>query len=153
MCGIAGYIDFNQKSTQEILVNMTDSLAHRGPDDKGYKVWNTEKATIGFGHRRLSIIDLSPLGHQPMYSKNGRWAIIFNGEVYNYKEIQTELKGLGYSFVSNSDTEVIINAFDYWGDSAVHKFIGMFALTDSATVRSMNIEFMLACFKGMQTNK
>jgi asparagine synthase (glutamine-hydrolysing) len=127
MCGIAGFIDFKQKSNQNILVRMTDSLAHRGPDDKGYKVWNTRQADIGFGQRRLSIIDLSPLGHQPMYSRNGRWAIIFNGEVYNYKEIQTELKALGYSFVSNSDTEVIINAFDCWGDKAVHRFIGMFA--------------------------
>ena len=127
MCGIAGFIDFNKKSNQELLVNMTDTLEHRGPDDKGYKIWNTEKAAIGFGHRRLSIIDLSPLGHQPMYSKNGRWSIVFNGEIYNYKEIQTELIQIGYEFASNSDTEVILNAFDCWGKQAVHKFIGMFA--------------------------
>ncbi len=127
MCGIAGFIDFNQQTTEQTLVNMTDILAHRGPDDKGYKLWQTEKATVGFGHRRLSIIDLSPLGHQPMFSKDGRWAITFNGEIYNYKEIQTELKGLGYTFKSNSDTEVIIYAIDCWGLSAVHRFIGMFA--------------------------
>lgn len=127
MCGIAGFIDFNQKSSQEVLENMTNILEHRGPDDKGYKLWNKEKMSIGFGHRRLSIIDLSPLGHQPMFSKNGRWAIVFNGEVYNYKEIQAELIALGYQFASNSDTEVIINAFDCWGEKAVHKFIGMFA--------------------------
>jgi asparagine synthase (glutamine-hydrolysing) len=127
MCGIAGFIDFNKTSNQEVLTKMTDTLEHRGPDDKGYHVWNTENAVIGFGHRRLSIIDLSPLGHQPMFSKNGRWSIIFNGEVYNYKEIQTELISLGYQFASNSDTEVIMNALDCWGEQAVHKFIGMFA--------------------------
>ena len=127
MCGIAGFIDFNKKSNQALLVKMTDTLEHRGPDDKGYKVWNTENAALGFGHRRLSIIDLSPLGHQPMYSKNGRWAIVFNGEIYNYKEIQAELITIGYQFSSNSDTEVILNAFDCWGEHAVHRFIGMFA--------------------------
>jgi asparagine synthase (glutamine-hydrolysing) len=106
---------------------MTDSLAHRGPDDKGYKVWQLEKAQLGFGHRRLSIIDLSPLGHQPMYSKNGRWCIIFNGEIYNYQEIRDELLAKGYTFNSHSDTEVIMSAFDCWGKEAVHKFVGMFA--------------------------
>jgi asparagine synthase (glutamine-hydrolysing) len=127
MCGIAGFIDFKQNTTEQTLTQMTDVLEHRGPDDKGYKVWETQNATIGFGHRRLSIIDLSPLGHQPMYSSDGRWAIVFNGEIYNYKEIQTELKDLGYTFKSNSDTEVIIYAVDCWGLAAVHKFIGMFA--------------------------
>ncbi len=129
MCGIAGFIDFNKKSSQEILVRMTDTLEHRGPDDKGYKVWNTPDAAIGFGHRRLSIIDLSPLGHQPMYSKNGRWVIVFNGEVYNYNEIREELIDKNYEFVSHSDTEVIMNAFDCWGHQAVHQFIGMFAFS------------------------
>lgn len=127
MCGIAGFIDFKNKTTEKILVNMTDSLEHRGPDDKGYKIWHSANATVGLGHRRLSIIDLSPLGHQPMFSKDGRWAIIFNGEIYNYKKIQQKLKNVGYSFKSNSDTEVIIYAFDYWGKQAVHEFIGMFA--------------------------
>lgn len=127
MCGIAGFIDFNQNTNEQTLIKMTDVLTHRGPDDSGYKVWNTEKATIGFGHRRLSIIDLSPLGHQPMYSTDGRWAIVFNGEIYNYKEIQAELRTLGYQFKSNSDTEVIIYAVDCWGLAAVHRFIGMFS--------------------------
>ena len=129
MCGIAGFIDFNKDTSEQVLVKMTDSLEHRGPDDKGYKVWKTDKTVIGFGHRRLSIIDLSPLGHQPMFSRDGRWAIVFNGEIYNYKEIQTELKGLGYQFISNSDTEVIIYAVDCWGLDAIHRFIGMFAFT------------------------
>jgi asparagine synthase (glutamine-hydrolysing) len=127
MCGIAGFIDFNHNSTAQTLVKMTDALAHRGPDDKGYKIWEAPQYKIGFGHRRLSIIDVSPLGHQPMYSTDGRWAIVFNGEVYNYKEVQSELKGLGYTFKSNSDTEVIIYAVDCWGLAAVHRFIGMFA--------------------------
>ncbi len=127
MCGIAGFIDFRSQSSENILVNMTDSLAHRGPDDKGYKVWEMQNAQLGFGHRRLSIIDLSPLGHQPMYSKNGRWCIIFNGEIYNYNEIREELLEKGYKFASHSDTEVIMNAFDCWGKAAVHRFIGMFA--------------------------
>jgi asparagine synthase (glutamine-hydrolysing) len=127
MCGIAGFIDFNQKSEEKTIIAMTNSLAHRGPDDKGYKVWYGENAHIGFGHRRLSIIDLSPLGHQPMYSKSGRWAIIFNGEIYNYQEIKADLLDLGYKFHSHSDTEVIIQAFDCWGKKAVDRFIGMFA--------------------------
>jgi asparagine synthase (glutamine-hydrolysing) len=127
MCGIAGFIDFNKKSTEETLVKMTDILEHRGPDDRGYKVWQKEHETIGFGHRRLSIIDLSPLGHQPMYSRNGRWVIVFNGEIYNFQEIREELLSLGYQFTSHSDTEVIMSAFDYWGKEAVHRFIGMFA--------------------------
>ncbi len=127
MCGIAGFIDFNHHSTAQTLIKMTDALAHRGPDDKGYKIWEAPQYSVGFGHRRLSIIDVSPLGHQPMYSTDGRWAIVFNGEVYNYKEIQSELKDLGYVFTSNSDTEVIIQAVDCWGLAAVHRFIGMFA--------------------------
>jgi asparagine synthase (glutamine-hydrolysing) len=127
MCGIAGFIDFNKKSTDATLVKMTDALSHRGPDDKGYRVWELENAQLGLGHRRLSIIDLSPLGHQPMYSKNGRWCIIYNGEVYNYNEIREELLEKGYKFASHSDTEVIMNAFDCWGKAAVHRFIGMFA--------------------------
>ena len=127
MCGISGFIDFNKKSTKETLVKMTDAMLHRGPDDSGYEVWESEKAKIGFGQRRLSIIDLSLLGHQPMQSADGRWKIVFNGEIYNYKEIQKELIDLGYTFKSNSDTEVIIYAFDKWGKQAVHKFIGMFA--------------------------
>ena len=135
MCGITGFIDFNLNSTdgisrynrETILMNMTDTLTHRGPDDKGHKVLYTENAFVGLGQTRLSIIDLSPLGHQPMYSKNGRWVIVFNGEIYNYKAIKQELLDLGYQFASNTDTEVIMNAFDCWGHQAVHRFIGMFA--------------------------
>ncbi|HYG37026.1 MAG TPA: asparagine synthase (glutamine-hydrolyzing) [Cytophagales bacterium] len=125
MCGIAGFIDFNKKSSEEVLKRMADVQAHRGPDDSGYAVVEEENAQIGLGQRRLSILDLSPLGHQPMYFKN--LSIVFNGEVYNFKEIRTKLEAAGYTFTSESDTEVIIKGFHYWGTKAVHEFIGMFA--------------------------
>jgi asparagine synthase (glutamine-hydrolysing) len=125
MCGIAGFIDFNKKQRESQLQAMTDVLAHRGPDGDGCALWKTPQASIGFGHRRLSIIDLSESGRQPM-SKYGLH-ITFNGEIYNYKEIRKELKAKAYTFLSDSDTEVILSAFDCWGMDAVHKFIGMFA--------------------------
>jgi asparagine synthase (glutamine-hydrolysing) len=104
---------------------MTDSLAHRGPDDAGYEVYEAGPAQIGLGQRRLSIMDLSPLGHQPMHFE--QLSIVFNGEVYNFKEIQAELKALGYSFRSESDTEVILKAYHKWGMAMLDRFIGMFA--------------------------
>lgn len=125
MCGIAGYIDFSKTSGVESLKQMTDSLYHRGPDGSGYELFQTEFANIGFGHRRLSIIDLSETGKQPMQFKH-LW-ITFNGEVYNYSEIKTELVSLGHQFVGHSDTEVILHAFAEWGIKCVDKFIGMFA--------------------------
>lgn len=124
MCGIAGFIDFQKKCNQQDLVKMTDAMLHRGPDGGGYELWDNSHALIGFGHRRLAIIDLSESGAQPM-SKHGLH-ITFNGEMYNYKEVREELKSLGYTFVSDSDTEVILSAFERWGTKAVHKFIGMF---------------------------
>jgi asparagine synthase (glutamine-hydrolysing) len=125
MCGIAGFCDFRQNSTRELLVQMTDSLLHRGPDDAGYEVYEGAPAQIGLGQRRLSIMDLSPLGHQPMHFE--QLSIVFNGEVYNFKEIQAELKALGYSFRSESDTEVILKAYHRWGMAMLDRFIGMFA--------------------------
>ena len=127
MCGIAGYINFTGDNNKEVLISMTDSLMHRGPDDAGYNVWNNQHAAIGFGHRRLSIIDLSPLGHQPMSSKDDLH-IIFNGEIYNYREIKEELLQKGYQFTSHSDTEVILNAYRQWGMDMLAKFTGMFSL-------------------------
>jgi len=127
MCGIAGYIDFKNNSSKEVLIGMTDTLTYRGPDDAGYQVWNAGNATIGFGHRRLSIIDLSPLGHQPM-SVNDDLHIIFNGEIYNYQEIRNELLQKGYAFKSHSDTEVVLNAYREWGMKMLSRFIGMFSL-------------------------
>jgi len=125
MCGLAGFCDFTKRSSIDALVSMTNVLHHRGPDDSGYKLTETAEALIGLGHRRLSIIDLSGLAHQPMDFQN--LTIVHNGEIYNFKEIRTELERYGYAFKSNSDTEVILKAFHKWGVEAVHKFIGMFA--------------------------
>jgi len=125
MCGIAGFCDFNNNSSESILRNMTNGLEHRGPDDSGYKFLQKSSAQIGLGHRRLSIIDLSPLGHQPMSFRN--FEIVFNGEIYNYEEIRRELEQFGYQFKSQSDTEVVLAGFHKWGMKVVDKFIGMFA--------------------------
>jgi asparagine synthase (glutamine-hydrolysing) len=126
MCGIVGFCDFGQKSNSNVLELMTQALFHRGPNDGGSKVWYNN-AIVGFGHRRLSILDLSNNGHQPMLSLNEKYAIIFNGEVYNFSIIKTELEQKGYTFKSTSDTEVVLNAFIEWGVESVHKFIGMFS--------------------------
>jgi asparagine synthase (glutamine-hydrolysing) len=125
MCGIAGFIDFKKNTSAEILKRMTDSMAHRGPDDSGYETYDSPQASVGFGQRRLSILDLSPLGHQPMHFKE--FTVNFNGEIYNFKEIRKELEGKGYSFNSWSDTEVILKGYHCWGLEVVNKFIGMFA--------------------------
>jgi len=126
MCGIAGFCDFTKKSDKQILVKMTDVLYHRGPDDSGYSFYENEFANIGLGHRRLSILDLSPRARQPMIFDN--LAIVYNGEVYNFKEIRKELEKYGYIFSSDSDTEVILKAYHKWGINAIHKFNGMFAI-------------------------
>lgn len=125
MCGIAGFIDFNKKSEIEELKSMVRAISHRGPDDFGLELIDSPFCQVGFGQARLSIIDLSSGGHQPMRFNN--LVIVFNGEIYNYKEIKIELKGLGHNFLSESDTEVILHSFDQWGLNAVNRFIGMFA--------------------------
>ncbi len=125
MCGISGFIDFNQQSSEDVLMKMTDTLYHRGPDGSGYEFFQTNTFQIGLGHRRLSIIDLSETGKQPMKFEH-LW-VTFNGEVYNYSEIKTELSNLNHQFVGHSDTEVILHAFAEWGISCIDKFIGMFA--------------------------
>ncbi len=117
MCGIVG---FNSKKT-EVLDAMLKSIHHRGPDDSG----TFEDEHISLGHARLSILDLSAHGHQPMSYEH--LEMVFNGEVYNFQEIRTELEADGYSFVSNSDSEVVLKSFHKWGKSAVDRFIGMFA--------------------------
>jgi asparagine synthase (glutamine-hydrolysing) len=126
MCGIAGFIDFKKTSQHDVLKRMTDALVHRGPDDAGYEVYEAAQATVGFGQRRLSILDLSPLGHQPMHFEH--LSVNFNGEVYNFKEIRQELEAKGYQFKSWSDTEVIIKGYHCWGLDVVQKFVGMFAI-------------------------
>lgn len=128
MCGFAGFIDFTGKTSQDVLPLMFNEITHRGPDDSGMEYFKHNQTAIGFGFRRLSIIELSELGHQPMKSENGRLTIIFNGEIYNYKEIRKDLENAGYSLTSHSDTEVILKAYEKWGIECIHKFIGMFAI-------------------------
>ena len=125
MCGIVGFCDFEKKLDLNVLQKMTDRLDHRGPK-KGYSFHKNQNSVIGLGHRRLSILDLSTRGDQPMQFQDTE--IVYNGEVYNFKEIRDELIKLNYSFQSNSDTEVILKAFHKWGKKAVNKFIGMFAI-------------------------
>lgn len=125
MCGIAGFCDFSYKSNENNLHAMTNVIAYRGPDDFGYYYNESQHYQIGLGHRRLSILDVSPLGHQP-YSFNKSF-LIYNGEVYNFDEIKNNLIDKGYSFISHSDTEVIIKAYDAWGIRCIEKFIGMFS--------------------------
>lgn len=125
MCGIAGFTDFSKGSDLNVLKGMTDVIAYRGPDDHGHFLDELSGSTIGLGHRRLSILDLSPLGHQPYQFRN--LTLVFNGEVYNFAEIREKLVKKGYSFQSNSDTEVIIKAYDAYGIECVREFIGMFA--------------------------
>lgn len=139
MCGIAGFIDFTKKGDEGLLKQMTDALLHRGPDDAGYFFTASANYNLGLGHRRLSIIDLSPLGKQPMTDITGRLSIVYNGEVYNYREIREDLISRGYRFVSESDTEVILHAYAEWGSEAVHRFIGMFsfAIYDRRDARLM----------------
>jgi asparagine synthase (glutamine-hydrolysing) len=128
MCGIAGFIDFKSKSDKSDLSKMTDALVHRGPDASGYYFDQKENYSVGLGHRRLSIIDLSPAGNQPMQFLNNRYRIIFNGEIYNYAELKEILTALGHRFETHSDTEVILHAYHQWGAEALKRFIGMFAL-------------------------
>jgi len=107
---------------------MTNTLFHRGPDNEGTVIINGPYQ-IGLGHRRLSIIDLSNCGNQPMHDETGNYTIIFNGEIYNFQEIKIELQSIGFKFHSTSDTEVVLKAYMKWGMEAVQKFIGMFAFT------------------------
>ncbi len=125
MCGISGFIDFNKKTNLDILGKMNRIMAHRGPDGEGYGIYETPDATIGLGHRRLSIIDLTAGGHQPKTFDSLH--LTFNGEIYNYAEIKKELEAKGHQFDSHSDSEVILHAYKEWGSDALQKFIGMFA--------------------------
>ena len=124
MCGIAGIYHFeSSRSADELLLKkMTTTLSHRGPDGEGFYCNNN----IGLGHRRLSIIDLST-GDQPMFNEDKSIAIVFNGEIYNYVELRDELKQYGCRFLTNSDTEVIIRAYEKWGTDCQNKFNGMWA--------------------------
>ena len=160
MCGIAGIINLHQKKENALsLEQMTKSLKHRGPDDEGYmlftdrselffgddsrvktpnhiKTANNTSFRVGFGFRQLKIIDLSEKSHQPLTDVSNNFWIIFNGELYNYKEIRHELEGLGHQFLSDSDTEVILNAYKEWGKNALDKFNGMFAFAILDTIKN-----------------
>ena len=124
MCGFVGVISKKGESFDSSkLAEMTSLIAHRGPDDDGF--FANEWLSLGF--RRLKIIDLSAKGHQPMFSAEKTHVIVFNGEIYNYREIRAELAGKGFVFQSESDTEVLLNAYMCWGEKCLGKFIGMFA--------------------------
>lgn len=139
MCGIAGLVQHNPKVLSDILKSMDQSLAHRGPDEHGCILFgdgNDEGDnnysfdspwTVALIHRRLSILDLSKAGRQPMSTVGGKYHIVFNGEIYNYIELRAELVRYGYQFLSNSDTEVLLTAFSHWGADALNRFVGMFA--------------------------
>src|SRR3989338_3001029 len=131
MCGITGFLgigkeDINLSST---IQSMTESMVHRGPDDIGYFVLPYSKQKkegyIALGHRRLKIIDLSERAHQPMSNSSENIYISYNGEIYNYIELREELIQKGYNFVSRSDTEVILKAYEEWGTACFKKFNGM----------------------------
>lgn len=126
MCGIVGFIDFKKNSNEAVLKSMSACLQHRGPDGEGTYFTQSNTAQIGLGHRRLSIIDLSTSANQPMHY-NGLH-IVFNGEIYNYNEIREKLIGLGHHFQTHSDTEVILHAWEEWGEEAIHQWRGMFAI-------------------------
>jgi len=141
MCGIAGYLDVREQATTGQIQAMTDRLVHRGPDAGKFVLIDTRTSStwqgdgsrparnfdLALGHRRLSIIDLSDAGLQPMASADGRYWIVFNGEIYNYIELRTELRALGHVFSSNSDTEVLLAAYREWGRGCLARFNGMWA--------------------------
>jgi asparagine synthase (glutamine-hydrolysing) len=125
MCGIAGYLNLDgAPASSKIARRMADAVAHRGPDGEGY--W--AEGNAAFGHRRLAIIDLTPAAAQPMVSADGNFVLIYNGEIYNFRQIRAELETLGVRFQSSSDTEVVLEAFAQWGTAALERFNGMFAL-------------------------
>src|SRR4051812_25998211 len=117
MCGIAGFwdrsCDSGKAALEQIALSMASVLQHRGPDDQG--TWADEHASLALSHRRLAILDLSREGHQPMLSADGRYVLVFNGEIYNFEPLRTALKESGHSFRGRSDTEVMLAAICEWG--------------------------------------
>src|SRR3954469_8656164 len=124
MCGITGIFDTRHRApiARGAMERMTVAQRHRGPDDDGYHV----EPGVGLAFRRLSIIDLTS-GHQPLYNEDGTVGVIFNGEIYNYQALVAELIALGHTFRTRSDTEVIVHAWEAWGEDCVKRFRGMFA--------------------------
>ena len=131
MCGIVGAFSFARKDfrvTESYVTCMRDTMAHRGPD--GASTWVSKDGTIGFGHRRLAIIDLTDIANQPMSNEDGTLWLVFNGEIYNHADIRAELERIGghYWKTHHSDTEVIVHAFEQWGIDCLDRFRGMFAI-------------------------
>ena len=131
MCGIAGC--YQQSDGRKLADVMTDRIAHRGPDAGDVWSHEDERVSMHLGHRRLSIIDLSAAADQPF--RKGSLALLYNGELYNYKELRAELQAAGATFRTSSDTEVVLEGWRHWGPAALDKFRGMFALAiaDTAT--------------------
>jgi asparagine synthase (glutamine-hydrolysing) len=125
MCGIVGVVHVRRPAAEPPIEAMRETLRHRGPDDAG--LWRSEDGRVAFGHRRLSIIDLSPLGHQPMLSPDGTVSLILNGEIYNFEELRRTLSDLGHRFRGRSDTEVLLAAWQQWGEQCLARLRGMFA--------------------------
>jgi asparagine synthase (glutamine-hydrolysing) len=124
MCGIVGIFNTNGAPVSPVVLRkMTDAVSHRGPDGEGFYT----DSLLGLGHRRLAILDLTPAGHQPMITEDRTVAISYNGEIYNFAELRAELEAFGYKFRSNTDTEVVLNAFHKWGTGSLIRFNGMFA--------------------------
>jgi asparagine synthase (glutamine-hydrolysing) len=131
MCGLTGFVDLARRTVVGALAERVEAMAatlrHRGPDDAG--AWTDAEAGVALGFRRLSIIDLSAQGHQPMLSASGRWVIVYNGEIYNFRNLRKELEGTGARFKGGSDTEVVLAAIEAWDlEKALGRFIGMFAM-------------------------
>lgn len=125
MCGVAGIINLHGEAVSPVILKrMTDAVAHRGPDGDGHWI----EGNVGLGHRRLAIIDISALGHQPMISVDHRYVLSYNGEIYNYRELRIELEAAGFWFRSKTDSEVVLCALAHWGPEALLRFNGMFAL-------------------------
>ena len=141
MCAINGFASkVTLPASHAYLETYRDKLRHRGPDDAG--LWLNGDGRVALGHRRLAVIDLSPAGHQPMLSEDGRYTIVFNGEIYNFRELRNELQQQGCQFYSDSDTEVLLMAYRAWGESCLNRFNGMFAFViydrgDDITVSSL----------------
>src|SRR3984885_13225972 len=125
MCGIVGYAGCPGALTGELLAVMRDKITHRGPDAAG--IWSASDGSVVLGHRRLAILDLSATGSQPMENSNGTSVVVFNGEIYNHGELRRELAAGGARFAGRSDTEVLLAAYDAWGEQCVERLRGMFA--------------------------
>ena len=125
MCGIAGFVGSDSAAMEQALGRMVALQSHRGPDGSGR--WSSPDNRVHLAHRRLSILDLSERGAQPMADGTGRYVLTYNGEIYNYLELRAELQALGHIFHTGTDTEVILEAFKAWGEDCLQRFNGMFA--------------------------